>query len=314
MSSLPSLALSRSSVDRLAHRRDDVPWLAAAWSDPRTRVLVVTGGRVPVDGEPPHLVGVASGSAPDGERYLLGVDPDDQVWFAVRVDHPVDEPAPGTVSLRSLREVGALLDDRDAGLAVHAVSLANWHATHTHCPRCGTPTVVSAAGAQRWCPTDQSTHFPRTDPAMIVLVTDPDDRALLGRQAVWLPGRYSTLAGFVEPGEDAERCVVREVWEEAGVVVQDVEYRGSQPWPFPGSLMLGFTARCVDGAEPTVDGVELTEARWFTRDDLAAAVAGGVLTLPPQVSIARRLIEHWFGAPIGEPSDGGQAASSASFS
>ena len=307
MSKLRSLSLSRSSVDRLAHRRDDAAWLPAAWSDPRTRVLVVTGGRVPVHHDPPRLVGVPTGSAPDGERYLLGADADDRVWFAVRVDRAGTEPAPGTTSLR---EVGALLDDRDAGLAVHAVSLANWHATHTHCPRCGTATVVAAAGAQRWCPADQSTHFPRTDPAMIVLVTDADDRALLGRQAVWLPGRYSTLAGFVEPGEDAERCVVREVWEEAGVVVQDVEYLGSQPWPFPGSLMLGFRACCVDRVEPTVDGVELAEARWFTRDDLAAAVASGAVTLPPEVSIARRLIEHWFGAPIAD----GHATSSASFS
>ena len=297
MTLLPRLSLARSTVDRLVERRLDTQWLERAWSDPQARVLVVVDGRFAVDGEPPRLVGIPTSVAPAGERYLLGADGDETVWFAVRPEPADDDDDPPT-GTATLRDVAAQLDDRDAGLAVHAVALANWHLTHTHCPRCGAATVVAAAGAQRRCVADSTMHFPRTDPAMIVLVTDPDDRALLGRQASWPAGRYSTLAGFVEPGEDAERAVVREVMEEAGVVVEDVRYLGSQPWPFPASLMLGFVARSPSGSPPVVDGIELAEARWFTRDDLVAAVVGGEVTLPPPVSIARRLIEHWFGGPL----------------
>jgi len=286
-------------VDRLVERRLDTAWLEQAWSDPRSRVLVVTDGRFAVEGDPPRIVGLPSAAAPTGERYLLGADREGTVWFAVRTE-PMDVEPELPTGTATLREVAATFDDRDAGLAVHAVALANWHATHTHCPRCGAATVVVAAGAQRRCVADSTMHFPRTDPAMIVLVTDPDDRALLGRQASWPVGRYSTLAGFVEPGEDAERAVVREVMEEAGVIVDDVEYLGSQPWPFPASLMLGFAARSPSGAQPVVDGVELAEARWFSRDDLVAAVTTGEVTLPPPVSIARRLIEHWFGGPLAQ--------------
>ncbi|MFZ0324189.1 MAG: NAD(+) diphosphatase [Actinomycetes bacterium] len=286
---LPTLA--RSAVDRLVERRDDREWLAAAWADPRTRAVVVGDGRVCVTDDPPRLDAVPTVEAPVGERYLLGADADAVAWFAVRVDDPGS-------SAVSLREVGARLDDRDAGLAVHAVALANWHASHTHCPRCGAATELVAAGAQRRCPVDESMHFPRTDPAMIVIVTDAEDRALLGRQAAWPPGRFSTLAGFVEPGESAERAVVREVGEEAGILVDSVEYLGSQPWPFPASLMLGFRARAAASTDPVVDGVELSEARWFTREALAAEVLAGVVTLPPEVSIARRLIEHWFGGRV----------------
>ena len=135
---------------------------------------------------------------------------------------------------------------------------------------------------------------------MIVLVTDPDDRALLGRGRRWGPGRFSTLAGFVEPGEDAERAVVREVAEESGVVVDDVEYLGSQPWPFPASLMLGFRARASDGRAPVVDGEELVEARWFSRTELAEAVADGAVVPPTGISIARRLIEQWYGRRLAD--------------
>jgi NAD+ diphosphatase len=141
----------------------------------------------------------------------------------------------------------------------------------------------------RRCPEDGSEHFPRTDPAMIVLVTDGGDRALLGRQAVWPAGRYSTLAGFVEPGESAEQAVVREVKEETGVDVREVRYSSSQPWPFPASLMLGFTATCDPGAVPEPQDGELEDARWFTRDELR----DGSAMLPTPVSIAYKLITDW---------------------
>lgn len=299
------LALDRSGVDRAARRRSDDAWLAAAWADPHSRVVRVADGRALVDGldddagHPRLLVGPPD-ETPPGERYLLGVDEDGRAWFAVRSDGPLRPPlGSGAVPL-GLREVGALLDDRDAGLLVTAVALTNWHATHGHCSRCGAPTEVAQAGFVRRCTADGSEHYPRTDPAIIVLVTDhAGERALLGHATRWPERRFSTLAGFVEPGESAERAVVREVAEEAGVTVDRVHYLGSQPWPFPSSLMLGFTARVADPrAEPKPDGEEIAEVRWFDRIGLAQAAADGAVLLPPPVSIARRLVEHWFGGPL----------------
>lgn len=311
MSSAPLdglLALARATVDRAAGRRSDDGWLAAAWADPRTRVIRVADGRALVDGldgpddadSRPALVAVAPAEAPVGERYLLGVDDAGRTWFAVRTDGPLRAPLGSAAVPLGLREVGALLDDRDAGLLVLAVALANWHATHVHCPRCGTPTELAQAGFARRCPADGSEHYPRTDPAIIVLVTDAaGERALLGHATRWPPRRFSTLAGFVEAGESAERAVVREVAEEAGLEVGRVRYLGSQPWPFPSSLMLGFTARAVDPqAVPRPDGEEIAEARWFDRAGLADAVRAGDVLLPPPVSIARRLVEHWYGGPL----------------
>ncbi len=180
-----------------------------------------------------------------------------------------------------------------------AVALANWHAGHPRCPRCGAPTAPSQAGWSRTCPEDSSQHFPRSDPAVIVLITDDDDRALLGRRGEWPEGRYSTLAGFVEAGESAEMAVRREMLEEAGVDVDRLDYLGSQPWPFPASLMLGYRARLAPGSGvATPDGVEITELRWFTRDELREVSAAGSVAVPPSISIARRLIEHWYGGEL----------------
>jgi NAD+ diphosphatase len=179
-----------------------------------------------------------------------------------------------------------------------AVALDAWHTTHTHCARCGARTRIAEAGMVRACPADGSLHHPRVDPAVIMTVADDDDRVLLGHQARWPARRFSTLAGFVEPGESLEQAVAREVHEETGVVVDTATYLGSQPWPFPNSLMLGFHAHATT-TRITVDEVEISEARWFTRDALAAAVASGEVRLPPPVSIARRLIERWHGAPLG---------------
>jgi NAD+ diphosphatase len=197
-----------------------------------------------------------------------------------------------------LREAAALLNDRDAGLFTHAVALANWHATHTHCPRCGTPTVTVAAGHAQRCPADGSEHFPRIDPAVIMLVTDPDDRCLLARNRRWPERRVSILAGFVEPGESAEQAVAREVGEEAGITVAQVRYAGSQPWPMPQSLMLGFRASAAGDLELRVDDDEIAEAHWFSRDELRSALASREILLPPPVSIAHRLIESWYGEEL----------------
>ncbi len=281
------LALSRSTVDHATHRRTDAAWLEATWRDETTRVLVVGAGTVPVDGH--ELRFVSPSEAPDGHRYLLGVE-DGIAYFAVGVD---SAPAGGA----TLREVGAVLGDRDAGLAVHAVALANWHAAHRHCARCGQPTEVSAAGHVRRCPADGSEHYPRTDPAVIVLVTDEHDRCLLGRATAWPEKRFSTLAGFVEPGETPEHAVAREVYEEAGVVVTSARYAGAQPWPFPSSLMLGYYGTAT-GTEPRPDGAEIAEARWFKRDELRSAALAGDILLPGGISIARRLVEGWYGGAL----------------
>jgi NAD+ diphosphatase len=295
------LALARSATDRVGERRTDEVWLAARWADPLTRVLRIAAGQTLVEDD--RIVYCAPADAGAGERYLLGVGPDGTAYFAVAEHGPLHVPIGSAAVLAGLREVGSLLDDRDAGLLVLAVGLANWHSTHTHCPRCGTPTVVASAGFTRVCPADESEHYPRTDPAIIVLVTDSSgDRCLLGSSARWAGRRFSTLAGFVEPGESAEAAVVREVGEESGVVVGEVDYLGSQPWPFPSSLMLGFTARALAAdAVPVADGVELLETRWFTRAEIDEGIADGSLGLPPPVSIARRLIEHWYGSELPDP-------------
>ncbi len=281
-------ALSRGTVDRDAALREDHAALAAAWE--RARVLVVDAGRALVDGD--RVVTVGPEQAPPGDRLYLGGE-DGVSYFAVA--GPLPAGLPGVAG--TLREVGAALADRDAGLLVHAVALANWHAAHPCCPRCGGPTTSTRGGSVRTCTADGSSHFPRTDPAVIVLVHDGGDRCVLGRQAVWPPARYSILAGFVEPGESAEQAVVREVREESGLDVVDVAYAASQPWPFPSSLMLGFTARCTDpAAVPRSADAELEDVRWFSRTELRSAAdwsGEGALLLPPPSSVAAWLISAW---------------------
>jgi NAD+ diphosphatase len=301
---LRSLTLARGDLDRAAERRDDTAWLDAAWTDPTSRVVVVRRGRAATrrtdDGAAELVLVGPAEAAYDGIRVLLAVD-GGAVLLALLVDEDAPEGDADGVRWNGLREVGARLGDRDAGLLVIAAALANWHTTHPRCPRCGAATTPAQAGWSRTCPDDATQHFPRSDPAVIVLVTDDDDRALLGRRADWAEGWYSTLAGFVEAGESAEMAVLREIAEEAGVTIDltRLDYLGSQPWPFPSSLMLGYRARLAAGsgaARP--DGVEISELRWFTRAELLAAATEGSVRIPPPLSIARRLIEHWYGAEL----------------
>lgn len=327
------LPLARAAVDRAAHRRTEPDLVEQAWADPRTRVLVLAGsslavaerdaraalalrGPVEVDawlvatGRPPGPVaGPAAepaplvlylGDAADGGAYLGFVVPTSAAPDAAARPADADalpDPPPGA-RWATLRDVGHALDDHDAGLASTAVGLAAWHHRHPRCPLCGEPTGPAQGGWIRRCPADGSDHYPRTDPAVIMAVLDDDDRLLLGHAAHWPERRFSTLAGYVETGESLESAVRREVAEEVGVVVGEVTYRGSQPWPFPASLMLAFVARALS-TEITVDGVELTQARWFTRAELAAAVADGSVLLPMRTSVALALIEEWFGGPVG---------------
>jgi NAD+ diphosphatase len=245
-------------------------------------------------GSSPELV-VYLGSAlpgsdlPEGTELLLFVLP--------------DPPEPGTAGIPAdaawagFRDVATGLTATSTALFVESSAIANWHAGHTHCPRCGSPTDVEAGGWVRRCPADNSEHYPRTDPAIIVTVVGPDGRLLLGGGGPLDARNYSTLAGFVEPGESLEQAVVREIQEEVGVRVTACQYLGSQSWPFPASLMLGFTAVTED-TQATPDGVEVTRARWFSREELQEAVLSGEITISSRLSIARSLIEHWYGGRI----------------
>lgn len=228
----------------------------------------------------------AEGEYDDQRHWLLGRD-GDRVVFA---SHVADSGTGLT-----LREAGPLLSAAEGEYAAMAAALAAWHTSETYCPACGTPTVVAGAGAIRQCPACQQDKFPRTDPAIIVAITDSDDRLLLAHQGVWATGRHSVLAGFVEAGESLEQAVHREVLEESGIHLSAVEYFGSQPWPFPRSIMIGFRARAATGAI-TVDGDEIVSARWFSRDDLLAEVRAGTILLPGESSIAFRLVMDWLGS------------------
>lgn len=309
--------LSRGVVDIAGHRRRDPEWLAAAWADPKTRVLVLQHGDPGEHGWPasmikrsqvlvtagpgePELVFRSPAQAPGGERYLLGEDEEGRAYFAVRADPGVRLEAEPETRLTSLRYVGGLLNGRDSGLLTHAVAVAHWHADNAFCSRCGSPTRIEAAGHVRVCEADCGEHFPRLDPAVIMLVhrvADGVEQCLLAHNPVWPDRRYSVLAGFVEPGESLERAVVREVAEEVGVAVEEPVYLASQPWPFPRSLMIGYLARAVGAARRT-DHEEITDVRWFSREELRAAAASGEILLPGSISIARKLIEYWNGAEL----------------
>lgn len=294
---LGRLPLARTEVDRGCERRQEEGWLDSLLEDGGTKALLLVNGRTPVrDGE---LALVGTEGLPEDCRWVyLGRSDGREIVLADLDLAPAQ--APVDADWLGLRDVAAGLGARDAGLFVEAVAIANWHASHTHCPRCGTPTDVVHSGWVRICSQDGSQHFPRTDPAVIVAITDAEDRLLLGANAQWGGRRYSTLAGFVEPGESLEEAVEREIGEEADVRVHSIRYAGSQPWPFPCSLMLGFTAR-AETATVAPDGEEIIDLRWFTREELAREVTDGTIGVPSGVSISSALIEHWYGGPLPEP-------------
>ena len=277
-------AFERARHDRAAHLRKDEAWREVAGPD--VRVLVVGGEHVATT-ERTALRWTTLDDAPAGEWLYLGTL-GDRHHAAVMVDRLPDDLEPA-----NLRELGPLLDADEASLAVHAVGIARWHQSHRFCARCGQPSAPGEAGHVRICPACGTHHFPRTDPAVIMLITDDDDRALLGRQAAWPQGWFSTLAGFVEPGETLGDAVRREVAEEVGVQVGDVTYAKSQPWPFPSSLMLGFFGQALT-TDITVDALEIEEARWFTRQDIRDLSGSARLLDPRRVSISQWLLQHWY--------------------
>ena len=284
------VALSVRSHERAGGRRTDEAWLDRAWADQGARVLVLAGGRFPLEESGAAVRWLAPADAPGGQRIFLGLR-DDVAHFVVLAQ---DFRAPDDWGM--LRTVGPLLPAEDAGLVVQAQALAEWHRAHRHCSVCGGPLSVHEGGYVLRCRGCGKQHFPRTDPAVIMLVTD-GERALLARQPTWPAGRFSTLAGFVDPGESLEQAVVREVAEEVGVHVGEVAYFGNQPWPFPASLMVGFFAHATS-TRIDVDGEEIEEARWFTREELRAEAEAGTIVLPGGISISRSLVEAWYGAPL----------------
>lgn len=308
--------LARAALDRDGDARASDDFAERFDADPAARVIAVHRGRVllaeVIEGSTPGLQFLRTNEAPESVlRCYLGrtidagandgLPPGTPIELRVFDADAAAAIEPEAARWSGLRAAAPVLGDRDAGLFTEALALANWHDGAGFCPRCGATTTVVQAGWARRCDREGNLLFPRTDPAVIVLVTDDDDRVLLGSNALWEQNRFSLLAGFVEPGESLEAAVVREMGEEAGLRVDRVEYGASQPWPFPASLMLGFTARVADGAVPSAaapDGVEILQLRWFTRADLAEAT--DEIALPGGTSIARWLLERWYGGPIPE--------------
>ena len=328
-------AFTGARLDRAGDpRRRDPAWVAARRADPRARAVLAGDAGIVMDGARLAVVALDRALADAGEGaepLLLGVDGDGPL-YALDLDArapggdrvapliaaggmrgagaaapPEDAGGPRPVPLRA---AAAVLPRSEGGLVAYVAALLNWHRRHPFCAACGTLSDVAEAGLVRRCRRCGTTHHPRTDPVVIMLVTDADaDRVLLGRAPSWPPRRYSALAGFVEPGESLEEAVAREVAEESGVEVGRPRYVASQPWPFPGSLMLGFEAPWRAG-EPRALEEDIDDARWFSRAEVAAAAAidvdgwgggpepaggGGLLLLPPRLAIARRLIEGWLG-------------------
>ncbi|MER7797949.1 NAD(+) diphosphatase [Microbacterium sp. NPDC096154] len=290
-----------AASDRAAAERDVPDLVERCRSDARTRVIAVRGDAAArATGEPVRLHAFSPADIPDGAEWgFLGrADGGAAVLVAAfDPDGPPPLDAPG--GWAGLREIGAALEPVEAETFVGAVSLGRWLVEHRYCPACGGLAVLRQGGWSRQCVACAREHFPRTDPAVIVAITDPArERLLLGANAAWAArtgGRmHSCFAGFVEAGESLETAIHREMLEEAGVRVSDVRYRASQPWPYPRSLMLGFEATAVDPAEARADGTEIVSLRWFTRADIAEALGGrGELLLPGPASVAHRLIREW---------------------
>lgn len=297
------LSLSREHIDRDALSRTSAELMQDLRHDPSSRIVLIRGGKAASSSD--ALIFFA-GTDVTGDAALvyLGRDIDDSsAYLAAFIES--DAQLQGAASRltdddwHDLRVIGTALSARDSGLYTLSLALFNWHLAHGHSPKTGSTTTAVDAGWVRRANDDDSQVFPRTDPAVIAVVTDERDRILLGNNAMWESNRYSLLAGFVEPGESLESAVIREVFEESGLRVVDPVYLGSQPWPFPASIMLGFTAKLAPGENPelhSADGEEILSLRWFTRDELKASL--DTIALPGKVSIARALIENWLGESL----------------
>jgi NAD+ diphosphatase len=299
---LARLPLSRYEVDRDYLSRDREGLFEELWANPATRVLPIFQGTALLSSR--HSLALLPVAAVPAAEQLVYLGLSTSTTSPEPVGTPIvaallsDAGHLAEAEWASLRALGNILSDRDAGLLTEALGVLNWHASHGFSPRTGEPTVSTKGGWVRRDPVSNTEVFPRTDAAIIVGVVDADDRLLLGSNALWESNRYSLLAGFVEPGESLEAAVVREIFEESGLRVIDPVYLGSQPWPFPASLMLGFTARLDPSFENTAvpDGAEILDLRWFSRDELRDSL--DEILLPGPTSIARAIIDEWFGEPI----------------
>ncbi len=298
-----------SRIDRAGELRVNQESLDQLWQ--RAQILQIAEGSIAAVDTALTLISaqdvaahIATHTFTEGSRYFLGLDLETKApffaWDTEWVGTIADEVK--EVGFSTVREIGSLLSEQELEISFHAMGLSNWHRAHPRCPRCGGATRVDLGGAARTCDADGSQHHPRTDSAVIVLIKDRSDRILLGHQPIWPEGRFSTFAGFLEPGETFEQCVAREVLEESAVVVTELKYLGSQPWPFPASIMIAFEAVTDNPERAQGDGQEITEVKWFSRAELKAAAEDGSLLLPPSISVARKMIERW----LGESVPGGQ--------
>jgi NAD+ diphosphatase len=291
-------------MDRATHLRTNPGSLEQLWA--KAKIVHFSAGHLAIsDGinqlrylDATQVAGlIESGAFESGERYFLGLDQiNSEPYFAWNSPHLNSESEQVPAGYTTLREIGGELDELQMEIALHAVALSNWHNTHPHCARCGATTSVSLGGAIRTCDKDKSEHYPRTDCAVIVLVRDSQDRILLGRQAIWPEGRFSCFAGFLEPGETFEQCVQREVFEESGIAVREINYLGSQPWPFPASIMISFEAITDFPESARPDGEEIVAIKWLSRAELKAEISAGTLLLPPDMSVSRKMIDRWLSA------------------
>lgn len=293
------LPLASEAVDRSGELRTKPDELAKLWKS--ARILHFASGKFRV--KPSYELDFQSAEQiaqlrkdakfADGEELFLGID-NGISYFAWCSDAMDFESFEALENYQTLRTLGDFLTQLEMGLAIHSQAIANWHHTHQFCARCGAPTLSANGGSLRKCSTDGSEHYPRTDGAVIVLVKDDKDRVLLGRQKIWPEKRFSCFAGFVEPGETFEQTVLREVFEESGIKADEITYLGSQPWPFPASIMISFSAIATNPAAAKADGEEIEEIIWLTREEMCAAIANQSLTLPPGMSVARKMIEFWY--------------------
>ena len=293
------LPLASEAVDRSGELRTKPDELAKLWKS--ARILHFASGKFRVKQN--HELDFQSAEQiaklrkdekfADGEELFLGID-NGISYFAWCSDAMDFESFETLENYQTLRTLGDFLSQLEMGLAIHSQAIANWHHTHQFCARCGAPTLSANGGSVRKCSIDGSEHYPRTDGAVIVLVKDEKDRVLLGRQKIWPEKRFSCFAGFVEPGESFEQTVLREVFEESAIRADQITYLGSQPWPFPASIMISFSALATNPAAAKADGEEIEEIIWLTREEMCAAVADQSLTLPPGMSVARKMIEFWY--------------------
>lgn len=307
-----NLPLARAALSRNGDLRRNLNLLTDLSSNPQTRAAVLFDGKFLA--EPDHsalrllpLADLATGADVHPLAYLGETTGDTQGLSAgtsivlvqlgqSQAQWLLEQSMAGGCAWLQLRRSGFGLSDLDAGIATQALAISNWHTTHGHCPNCGLVTDVVQAGWARHCNSCDRDVFPRTDPAVIAAVTDDQDRLLLGSQGIWEANRWSVLAGFVDAGESLPAAVAREMFEESGLLVSEIEFQGSQPWPFPFSLMMGYTARAVGDQQLRPDGFEIEKLRWVSREQLAAEVHD--LRLPSKASIARALIEQWFGGEL----------------